>query len=350
MNINNIQNLWQKKSYRNFPEEVLNFITADTSVCADARLCWIRLFTMAFYDKKWSIQISKKSLSRHLKKGVTSIHKYVKDLKAAGYIFTEQEEIGQALRIFVSIPEQLYNILNTCPDRKKSIEKCGTKIELETNNQVQDTPYTECGIGGYTECGIANNNINNNIYNNNIQKDIQVDSSSNERAVVVNFFTGEDESSKPIDNSEQKSKLAGDMTLLDTKIQDLYVEAQGLKQGDEILKLYTEIDKLTPKKHELERQLALLNRKKKPKADISNDLRLLTTKQLKKIKGCAIEVCDDYQLEAREFGVGMMKQVLHGSLKTNSRTTGELLSIPHRISIAKNLALLGEFDISMKVN
>ncbi|NQY43603.1 MAG: hypothetical protein HRT87_09700, partial [Legionellales bacterium] len=50
-----LKSFWQEKEYRNFPIEVTNYITADTSVCAEARMCWILLFTMSFYDKNWCI-------------------------------------------------------------------------------------------------------------------------------------------------------------------------------------------------------------------------------------------------------------------------------------------------------
>ncbi|NQY43997.1 MAG: hypothetical protein HRT87_11715, partial [Legionellales bacterium] len=136
-NNQNLQNLWQNVEYRNFPLAAINYITSDISICADARMCWIQLFAMAYYDESWTIQISKNELKEKLKRSYGSIGRYLTDLEEKGYITIENVRVNGVWlpsKITVTVPDELRVLLENCPTRKKGAK---TSLKLVVNNSTK---------------------------------------------------------------------------------------------------------------------------------------------------------------------------------------------------------------------
>ncbi|NQY43546.1 MAG: hypothetical protein HRT87_09415 [Legionellales bacterium] len=96
-----LQSLWQKKEYRNFSVEVINYIVADTSACA----------------RNWCIQFSISGLAN---KDKSSIERYLKTL---GYIGTENVQKKAAWlphKTYINLPAALFDLLTKTINRKSS--------------------------------------------------------------------------------------------------------------------------------------------------------------------------------------------------------------------------------------
>ena len=134
---------------------------------------------------------------------------------------------------------------------------------------------------------------------------------------------------------------------LETGIQSLYNETKG-KSSEDILKIYAKVDKLTPQKHEFERQLAVLQQKNKPKKnDIADSLKKFTSEQLLKIKECSEFQAKGDEALARTHAKALIRQVLEGSLNTVSYKSGKPLSLEHRLNIARQKIYKNSFDFGI---
>ncbi len=287
-----LQNLWQEKEYRNFPLAVTNYITADTSVCAEARMCWILLFTMAYYDKNWCIQISKAELAGKLNKDKSSIERYLRDLKKVGYLAIQNIRIrGVWLpsKITVIVPPALLQLLEAAPERKKNSKAKPLKLvvdntteyrtnmfhvepDISQNTAVEPQPsYPQSCSKGILRSDGSKNNINHNkLYTNN-NRDIDRSSKENKTPVVV--ISDEKKSFNPpiqpkqldviipsndsnLDNSKQIQELEQKLSPLKQQLKSLSItekakfysknmlhlekELQALRYSDE-LSIFTEI-------------------------------------------------------------------------------------------------------------
>ena len=110
------------------------------------------------------------------------------------------------------------------------------------------------------KCDICNNILNT---NNTKQDTREVESCDSSKGnSVVDWFLDNDSDSSSVDTSMQENELAKDIASLEISIQSLYNQTKD-KRSDEVLKIYAEVDKLSPQKHELERRLAILQHKPK---------------------------------------------------------------------------------------
>ncbi len=131
-----MQALWQNKEYRNFPVIVLEHITQDQSISGEAMRFWIKLFTLAYFEQDWAVQMSKKELGSQMGKSPASIRRHLAELEKAGYLAVEKNTINNvwyASTMFVKIPELLLTALEKAPDRQQGT-KDHNHLELIVDN------------------------------------------------------------------------------------------------------------------------------------------------------------------------------------------------------------------------
>ncbi|NQY42747.1 MAG: hypothetical protein HRT87_05320 [Legionellales bacterium] len=245
-----LKNFWQEKEYRNFPVEVTNYITADSSVCAEARMCWILLFTMSFYDKNWCIQISKSDLAEKLNKDKSSIERYLRDLKKVGYIDIESvKEKGVWLpsKIYVNVPPALFDLLEKAPNRKRASNdseynankkhSSSKMFHVEPQNGMNtegakaQPPYHHKCRKGILTSEVSNNNIYiNNKYTNN-KGDLVRLNSKIQKSVVVDF-DNQKTNKTPIRSEKIVAMKSKDTSYSDNSriIQELELELKPLQE------------------------------------------------------------------------------------------------------------------------
>ncbi|NQY42725.1 MAG: hypothetical protein HRT87_05205, partial [Legionellales bacterium] len=329
--------------------KVRGFTPPFGKISSGAKECFRLLYDEATFSNNWSTRISRKQIAYELgtaekPKNINAVSKLLAELEKSKYIIRDRN-IGGASTIYINFPEDVINDIEDTPDRKRveaiKIKKCGT---------ISDTIPTQKRVEGLRKN--ASSTIYNNIYNTNNTKQDTSNPKSNspkEKSVVVDsFFIDDDSSQSSVDTVEQENKLVSDITSLETTIQSLYNQTKD-KSSDQILKIYRDIDKLTPQKHELERQLAILKHKPK-KNDISDSLQKFTVKQIEAIKDCCLYQAQGDKAQAKKYERGLMQQVLNGSLNKVSYKTGKPMTIQHRLNIAKNKIYSKDEDFDFGIN
>ena len=155
-----IQSLCQNKEYRNFPVELLRHFRRQSNISDSAVMCWQALYEMAFFDKDWSIQISKNSLSQEINKSPASVARLLNELEREGYIWRSQKKYkGYDLssRIYVTLPQDAIDAIAEKPDRKKVAQECDTvdysvdvnEVEIEQIEVKKELETSEIKLKSY---------------------------------------------------------------------------------------------------------------------------------------------------------------------------------------------------------
>ncbi|NQY42693.1 MAG: hypothetical protein HRT87_05045 [Legionellales bacterium] len=324
----------QQKEYRIMPVGLRRHLRK-SKLSSGARICFDLLYDEATFSSDWSTRISRQQIANELgtaekPKNINTVTRLLAELERGKYIIRSCN-IGETSTIYINFPEDVINDIEATPDRKKveAIKKCGTVVDSNSTQKCVAPLHKN-----------DDSTLYNNIYKNN-NRGLDTDkvkscASSKEKSVVVNsFFMDEDSSQSSVDTIEQENNLVERISSLEKDIQSLYNQTKG-KSSEDILKIYRDIDKLTPQKHELERQLAVLKQKSKPKKNnISDSLQKFTVKQLETIKDCCLYESSNDEAQAKKYVSGLMQQVLTGSLDTVSYKTGKRMTIEHRLNIAK---------------
>ena len=228
-NNKNLQELWQDVEYRNFPIVALNYIISDTSICADARMCWIGLFSIAYFDNSWTVQISKSEIASLINRSKGSVGRYLADLEKSNYIKIKNVKsngVWLPSKITVIVPGALHQQLENCPTRKKGTEN---KLKLVVNNATQDSnklhvkhksyedkraniEHDNCydqNKGGMIRSDHSKSNINK--YNNN-NRDIATSSKEKNKSTVVNLSSNKSQRHKTIQSSDRPKKISNKTT------------------------------------------------------------------------------------------------------------------------------------------
>ena len=343
-----IQYYCDTKEYRAIPIGLRRHLRK-SKLSSGARECFDLLYDEATFSNDWSTRISRKQIASELgtaekPKNINTVTRLLAELEKGKYIIRTRN-IGDTSTIYINFPEDVINDIEDTPDRKRveAIKKCGT---------VVDSNSTQKCVGGLRKND--DSTLNNNIYikyNKKLDtRDVKSCESSKEKSVVVHsFFMDDDSDSSSVETLAQENNLIERISSLETDIQSLYNQTKG-KSSEDILKIYTEVDKLTPQKHELERQLAVLKQKSKPKKDIGDSLQKFTDKQIEAIKDCCLYQAQGDKTQAKKYERALISQVLTGSLNTLSYKTGKPMTIQHRLNIAKGKIYSKHEDFDFGIN
>ncbi|NQY42996.1 MAG: hypothetical protein HRT87_06630 [Legionellales bacterium] len=343
-----INHYCQTKEYRAMPIGLRRHLRK-SKLSSGAKECFDLLYDEATFSSDWSTRISRHQIANQLgtaekPKNINTVTRLLAELERGKYIIRSRN-IGDTSTIYINFPEDVINDIEATPDRKRveAIKKCGTVVD-SSSTQKCVAPL----------CKNDDSTLNNNIYikyNKKLDTDkVESCDPSKEKSVVVNsFFMDEDSDSRSVDTVEQENNLVERISSLEKDIQSLYNQTKG-KSSDEILKIYRDIDKLTPQKHEFERQLAVLKQKSKPKKDIGDSLQKFTDKQLETIRNCSMYKAKGDKTQAKKYERGLMQQVLTGSLNTVSYKTGKPMTIEHRLNIAKGKIYSKHEDFDFGIN
>ena len=260
-----IQSLWQNKEYRNIPVELSRHFRQQSTISDAAVLCWQALHEMAFFDKDWSVQISKNCLSEEINKSPPTTARLLNELERHGYIWRSQNKYkGYDLssRIYVTIPPEAIEAISQKPDRKQATKECGTidysvkaneieqietKKESETLDLELENNLSDCTSARCLKNETPKNNINNNINNNK-------ESDKNNDDIVVSFFGKDDKQADNIvpcneelvkdESTDVKSSISDET---DVEIDDSVITENQKK----IETLELEVEPLRKKRHDI---------------------------------------------------------------------------------------------------
>ena len=340
-----INHYLQQKEYRIMPIGLRRHLRK-SKLSSGARECFDLLYDEATFSNDWSTRISRKQIASELGKNINTVTRLLAELEKGKYIIRTRN-IGETSTIYINFPEDVISDIEATPDRKKveAIKKCGTVVDSNSTQKCVDPLNKK-----------SNSTLNNNIYKNNNReldpsKVDSCDSSKGNSVVVDSFFMDDDSSKASVDTVEQENNLMEKVSSLETSIQSLYNQTKD-KSSDEVLKIYSDIDKLTPQKHELERQLAVLQQKNKPKQnnDVADRLDKFTLRQLETIRDCCLYESNNDEAQAKKNARGLISQVLTGSLDTVSYKTGKPMTIQHRLNIAKGKIYSKHEDFDFGIN
>ena len=345
-----IQSLWQNKEYRNFPVELLKHFRRQSNISDAAVMCWQALYEMAFFDKDWSIQISKNSLSQEINKSPASVARLLNELEREGYIWRSQKKYkGYDLssRIYVTLPQDAIDAIAEKPDRKKVAQECGTvdysvdvnevEIEqIEVKKKVEDSEIeleedlSDCTTARCLIYETPYSNINNNINNNREVTDTEPD-------IVVSFFGNEQ---KVVDNSEQIAKLENEVSESNKKMDNIYSKLavlKGKENQQEIDRLWEDIKIQSQRQSDVTLRINKLKMKKKPNVALRDGQRMLDRVRLKRICEASLGFTNGDISKARDVALHVVHAIRFGSLSKTSYKTGKTMTIAHAVNTAIGL-------------
>ena len=259
-----IQTLCQNKEYRNIPVELMRHFRQQSTISASAVLCWQALYEMAFFDKDWSIQISKNGLAKELNKSPATVARLLNELERHGYIWRSQNKYkGYDLssRIYVTIPPEAIETISKKPDRKQIEKVCGTidysvstddveqienKEGLEVSDFKMEEHLSDCTSTRCLKNETPKNNINNNINNNS--------EDNSESDIVVSFFGNDDEEIKSFVPKDEGLNKNENIKVNSTVTEETDVEFDNSKITEnqtKIESLKLEVEPLRKKRHEI---------------------------------------------------------------------------------------------------
>ena len=345
-----IQSLCQNKEYRNFPVELLRHFRRQSNISDAAVMCWQALHEMAFFDKNWSVQISKNGLSKELNKSSATVARLLNELEREGYIWRSQKKYkGYDLssRIYVTLPQDAIDAIAEKPDRKKAAQECGTvdysvdinEVEIEQIEVKKEVETSEIKLeGDLPDCTAARclknetpkSNINNNINNNRAVSETEPD-------IVVSFFGDEQ---KVVDNSEQIAKLENDISDSNKKMDNIYSKLavlKGKENKQEADKLWGEIKIQSQLQSDLTLRINQLKIKKKPNVVLRDGQRMLDRTRLKRICEASLRFTNGDLSKARTVALHVVHAIRFGSLSKTSYKTGKTMTIAHAVNTAIGL-------------
>ena len=343
-----IQSLWQNKEYRNVPVELTRHFRRQTNISSTAVMCWQALHEMAFFDKDWSIQISKRSLAKEINKSHTTVARLLNELEREGYIWRSQKKYkgyDLASRIYVTLSQDAIDAIAAKPDRKKvatefpvidysvgvgevEIDQIEVIEELEAPVTKLEENLSDCTSARCTKNGIPKSNINININNNSKAVETKSD-------IVVSFFGNEQ---KPIDNSE--AKLENDASDSNKKMDNIFSQLavlKGKENQQEVDRLWGEIKIQSQLQSDLTVQMNRLKFKKNPNVALRDGQRMLDRKRLKNICEAALSFTKGDLDKAREVALHVVHAIRFGNLSKTSYKTGKTMTVAHAVNTAIEL-------------
>ena len=107
-NLENIKKVLKTKEYRSIPTSILAYLRNDINLQDGAVLCWMTLFELAYFEEKWTISISLRSLSEALgNRSIRTIQRWITQLSNGQYIKKVVQENGEITRYAVRFPQEI---------------------------------------------------------------------------------------------------------------------------------------------------------------------------------------------------------------------------------------------------